>query len=804
MFAATAFVAVLTATDADNDENGFGDILGAIDVSPAISAGSSHSLALKDDGTVWAFGTNNYGQLGVGDTMNRDAPVQVKDPSDPTTYLTGVTAISAGYDYSLALKSDGTVWAWGSNECGRLGDNTTDSKNTPVQVKGPGGIGDLTGVTAISAGGHSMALKSDGTVWAWGANNYNQLGIGTGISTEEWAPVQVHGANNVGFLTGVTAISAGYYHSFAIKSDGTVWAWGRNNLGQLGIGESGTGTDKGAPVQVLGKDGDGYLTDITEISGGGFHSLALKSDGTVWAWGSEALGSLGIGTYGIRSTPVQVHDADNIDFLTGVTAISAGLYHSLALGSDGTVWAWGGNARGQLGVGDNVDKYLPKHVLKGSSAGGSDYLEGVTAISGGNDHALALKSDGAVCISGKYNQTPVQMSIFLITLKAVTPLPGGTLGMVYSHALTAIGTRTVTWSLMNGSLPDGLTLSSEGVISGTPSEIGTFMFNVTATDITGNIVLRFSMTVAAAAPEIATSSLPNGTVGTAYSQMLTATGTGTISWSVASGSLPAGLSLSSDTGAISGTPTATGMFSFVVKATGDNGSDMRALSMNVAATAVAPAITTSSLLGGVIGTVYSQTLTATGTAPITWSVESGSMPDGLTLLSGGAISGTPSAAGAFDFTVKAENGTGSVTKALSITITATAVAPAITASSLLGGVTGTAYSQTLTATGTAPMTWSVAGGSLPAGLDLNGTTGTISGTPTAAGTFDFTVKAENGAGSITKALSITVTAGGTGGTDTKSGGDDGGGGIGIVLVIAIAAVVAVVTATACFFFLRKN
>ena len=291
----------------------------------AISAGYEHTVALKSDGTVWAWGLNFYGQLGDGTTTTRRTPVQVSG-------LTGITAISAGYSHTIALKSDGTVWAWGNNGNGRLGDGTTTNRHTPVQVSG------LTGITAISAGEyHTVALKSDGKVWSWGVNWYGQLGDGT--TSNSRTPVQVSG------LTEVTAISAGRLHTTALKSDGTVWAWGRNDRGQIG---DGTTTDRHAPVRVSG------LTEITAISAGEEHTVALKSDGTVWAWGNNGNGRLGDGTTTTRSTPVQVSD-----LTTEFTAISAGTYHTIALRFDGTVWAWGYNNRGQLGDGTTTTRRTP-------------------------------------------------------------------------------------------------------------------------------------------------------------------------------------------------------------------------------------------------------------------------------------------------------------------------------------------------------------------------------------------------------------------------------------------------------------
>jgi hypothetical protein len=264
-------------------------------------------------------------------------------------------------------------------------------------------------------------------------------------------------------------------------------------------------------------------------------------------------------------------------------------------------------------------------------------------------------------------------------------------------------------------------------------------------------------------PIITTTTLPDGTVGTAYSKTLAANSNTPITWTIeGGGALPAGLTLDGSTGVISGTPTTVGTSNFTVKATNAAGDDTEALSIVInPATPVAPHITTASLLGGTVGTAYSQTLAATGDATITWSIDNGALPDGL-LLDGttGEISGTPTTDATFNFTVKATNSTGNDTKALSIVISPAippAVAPTITTATLLGGTVGTAYNQTLAATGTAPITWTIDNGNLPNGLTLNSTTGAITGTPVISGTYYFTVRASNSAGDDTQALSIVIS-----------------------------------------------
>jgi alpha-tubulin suppressor-like RCC1 family protein len=330
-----------------------------------IAGGNFGSLAAKSDGTVWAWGLNSNGQLGDGTTIDRTAPVQVSGLSD-------VLSVSAAEsNYSLALKSNGTVFAWGWNGYGVLGDGTSTERHTPVQVSG------LSGATAVSAAyAHSLALKSDGTVWAWGLNNNGQIGDGT--STERHTPVQVSG------LSGVTAVSAQFGHSLALKSDGTVWAWGRNSDGELG---DGTTTNRLTPVQVSG------LSDVTVIAAGQYYSLALKSDGTVWTWGSNGHGELGDGTTTQRLTPVQVGGLSGVT----ITAVASAYESSLALTSGGTVMAWGLNGHGQLGDGTTTNRTAPVQVHGINNAG---MLSGVTAVAAGDRHSLAQKSDGTVLAWG--------------------------------------------------------------------------------------------------------------------------------------------------------------------------------------------------------------------------------------------------------------------------------------------------------------------------------------------------------------------------------------------------------------------
>ncbi|HUB66305.1 MAG TPA: putative Ig domain-containing protein [Candidatus Methylacidiphilales bacterium] len=343
-------------------------------------------------------------------------------------------------------------------------------------------------------------------------------------------------------------------------------------------------------------------------------------------------------------------------------------------------------------------------------------------------------------------------------ITTTSPLPGGAVAASYSQTLMASGgTPPYTWSIASGSLPAGLSLSSGGVISGTPTVAGTFSFTAQVTDSNSmSATATFSLTIyPQGTPIIATSSpLPQGTAGAAYNQTLTASGgTTPYTWSIASGSLPAGLSLSS-TGVISGTPTTAGTANFTVQVTDSDGLSSTApfiLTVNPP-----PTITTGSPLpSGGVGTAYNQTLAASGgTTPYTWSLSSGSLPVGLSLSTSGAIGGTPTTAGTATFTVQvADANQATATQTFSLTIQPPP--PIITSATGATAVDGTSYSYQITATNN-PTSFGASG--LPAGLSVNTSTGLISGTPSASGDFNVTISATGSGGTTTATLSMAVYA----------------------------------------------
>jgi alpha-tubulin suppressor-like RCC1 family protein len=334
----------------------------------SVSAGEDHTVAIKTDGTLWAWGENGAGQLGDGTNINRNTPMQIGTDNN-------WQSISAGWHHTIAIKTDGTLWAWGANWYGQLGDGTDIGKNTPTQ------IGTAANWLKISAGyAHTVAIKTDGTLWAWGHNGSGQLGDGTNINQN--TPIQI--VTNADWIL----IDASGFYTIAIKTDGTLWAWGNNYYGQLGDGTCGYnsgGVDKNIPTQI------GTATNWQSISAGWSNVVAIKTDGTLWAWGWNGEGQQGGG--GTTYLPAQIGSETNWQ------TVSAG-HHTVAIKADGTLWAWGYNYYGQCGVGNNDSAInLPTQIGSENTYQAISAGEGNTTDMG---HTIIVKSDGSIWACG-YN-----------------------------------------------------------------------------------------------------------------------------------------------------------------------------------------------------------------------------------------------------------------------------------------------------------------------------------------------------------------------------------------------------------------
>jgi len=343
-----------------------------------IAVSGDFTIALQADGSLWSWGNNNLGQLGLGDNTARTTPALISDAD-----ISGDRwiSVSAGMNHALALRDNGNLYAWGNNANGRLGIGTVGGVQlSPIAVASP--VSGETWIEIAAGDGHSLAILSDGTLWAWGNNLSGRLGFGTAggnfsLPTEVVAPVS--GSE-------WTAVSVGTSHTLALRDNGQLYAWGNNANGRLGIGVAGNNFP--SPTAVASPvSGETW----TEISAGDAHSMAILSDRTLWAWGNNSAGRLGLGNTVQRNVPYEV-------VTTGVsgsewTEVSAFNTHTAALRDSGELYVWGTNTSGQLGLGDTAMRSIPTRLPDANIDGDS-----WTALSSGTvaSHTVAVRDDGTL------------------------------------------------------------------------------------------------------------------------------------------------------------------------------------------------------------------------------------------------------------------------------------------------------------------------------------------------------------------------------------------------------------------------
>jgi len=351
-----------------------------------VSSGMQHNAAIATDGSLWAWGNNMVGQLGIGTSgwdTNTNIPVRVGTD-------TNWASVSVGATHTVAIRTDGSLWAWGMNWSGELGDGTTTIRLVPVRV------GTDTNWVSVSAGrDYTMAIRTDGSLWAWGDNNFGKLGIGTsGRGTERNIPTRV------GTATNWASVSSGAWHTAAVRTDGTLWTWGLNDRGQLGIGTSGRDEERTVPTRV------GTGTNWASVSAGpshqrpfadvlgyvtGPHTAAVTMTGELWAWGANSWGQLGEGTGGwenIRTSPVRIGTGSDW------ASVSAGWSRTAAIKTDGTFWLWHGRRGNRI-----FDHETWTYSAAPNAVWGRPTQEGTAAwlfVSATQSSTMAIRADGTL------------------------------------------------------------------------------------------------------------------------------------------------------------------------------------------------------------------------------------------------------------------------------------------------------------------------------------------------------------------------------------------------------------------------
>lgn len=675
----------------------------------AIAAGWYHTVVAKE-GRVWAWGDNTYGQTNI-----------------PIAAYQEVVEVAAGFSFNLARKTDGTVLAWGGNAA---------LTNIPTAATGH--------VTQVAAGTwHALALTTNGGVVAWGSNTYGQTTVPAALTN------------------GVSAVSAGDGYSLALKQ-GAVHVFGSSLHGIQNV-----------PAAAS--------NDVVAISAGAFHALALKEDGTVVAWGAT--------NYFSATNYLPAEAA------SGVAIISAGYLYSMAVKTNGDLVVWGNLINDQepvpsyaqhglgkiaAGYGHCVaicpvmpPRFVPANLPFGYTS--NAYHGSVSALADpaatyhavGNWHWLSMSTAGQlsgtpmndgsytvkVVASNAYAQVTNDFTVTVFPKQLLppvfvttSPLPNGTVGAYYELHIVASNEPSFSWQNAGGGFPAGMTFTTNGLLSGTPSGTYDAFFYVRASNQASVVTNTYNLKVTNPPPPVfVTESLPNGLVGQAYSNRIEISHYPTLVW-VSVGTMPSGLGLTSS-GWITGMPVQVQSPTFTVRANNASGTSEKSYTLDIVGPPVF--VTTSPLPPGGVGDAYSVQIAANYADA--FSRVGGTLPPGLTLAATGWVTGTPSMAGTNQFTVRATNDYGWSNRMFDLTI---GILPTfMTPSPLPGGIKDDPYAVMIAATQADGFI--LVGGSLPPGLTL-AANGSISGTPSAYGDYLFTVRATNVYGGINRAYDLAI------------------------------------------------
>lgn len=436
---------------------------------PTVISGMSHTLALKEDGTVWAWGDNEFGQLGNNSTINSNSPVQVRDVLG-TGYLTDIIKISAGYDTNIALSSDGKVYAWGNNNYGQIGDSTTAAKLLPVEVIGLPIIKDI-GLN----GNTSLAITEDGDVYAWGRNTNGSIGDGT--TTQRTTPVKM-----LGRAANVVKAAAGELTTYLLKSNGTVWGTGLNTSGQLGQGNAANTSYLEQVLETTTK----RLEQITDISAGANFLLMLKEDKTAYGTGLNTSGQLGDASTANRNLPVAVKAVGSTSALTNIKKVVAGSENSIAVTEDNKVYTWGKNNLLQLANGNTTNTNRPVEVTDNTEDKITSGIKNITKIW---EHISVVANNGEVWSWGKNDYNQIGSNIVQGT-NADTPYKAGD-SLITSKNTVIMATNSTEsveieydtyFNLLNNNTVPNINLSVENG----NTNIATATVNNNAVNITSN------------------------------------------------------------------------------------------------------------------------------------------------------------------------------------------------------------------------------------------------------------------------------------------------------------------------------